>query len=60
MWRAVKLPDVHNIVFVLKDGGLIIVNIEVIGGRKDGDERGETGVIRLLVHSIPARELKRV
>ena len=60
VWRAVELSDVHDIVLILKDGGLVIVNIEIIGSRKDGDERGETSVVRLLVHSIPARKLRRV
>ena len=31
MWRAVELANVHNVVFVLEDGCLVVVDVEVVG-----------------------------
>lgn len=56
MRRAVELADVHHVVLVLEDGCLIVVHVEVVGRREDGDQRREARVLRLLVHAIAARQ----
>ena len=52
MWSAVELSDVHYIVLVLQNGGFVVVDIEVIGGGKDGHNTWETCRSSLAVHSI--------
>lgn len=52
MRRAVELADVHHVVLVLENGRLVVVNVEVVGRREDGDQRREARVLRLLVHAV--------
>lgn len=53
MRRAVKLPNIHDVVFVLQYSSLIVVHVEVVGSREDGHDTGETGCPRLAVHTVP-------
>ena len=33
---------------------LVVVDVEVVGGREDGDDRGEAGGLALAVHAVAA------
>jgi hypothetical protein len=50
--RAVELANVHHVVLVLEDGGLVVVHVQVVGRREDGDEGGKGGLRALLVHAV--------
>ena len=52
MGTAVELADVHHIVLVLEHGSLVIVHIEIVGSREDGDERREPRGLAFSVHSV--------
>ena len=52
MRRAVELPDVHHVVFVLEHGGLVVVDVEVVGRAEDGHHAGEAGRARFAVHAV--------
>lgn len=52
MRGAIELPDIHNVVLVLQNGSLVVVDIEIVGGREDGHDTGETSGSRLPVHSV--------
>lgn len=52
MRGAVELSDVHDIVFVLENGGLVVVDIEVVGCREDGHDTGESSCSGLSIHSV--------
>ena len=52
MGTAVELTDVHHIVLVLEHGSLVVVHIEIVGSREDGDERREPGGLAFSVHSV--------
>jgi SepF-like predicted cell division protein (DUF552 family) len=55
--RAVELADVHDVVLVLEHGGLVVVNVEVVGRREDRHDGGETGRLRLAVHAVTAKRV---
>jgi hypothetical protein len=42
MGRVVELPDVHDIVLVLENRGLIAVDVEVVRRAEDCNDGGET------------------
>ena len=46
------LSDVHHVVLVLEHRGLVVVDVQVVGGREDGNQRGETRGLALSVHSV--------
>ena len=46
------LSDVHHVVLVLEHRGLVIVDIQVVGGREDSDQGGEPRGLTLSVHSV--------
>ncbi|KAI8035088.1 hypothetical protein M5D96_012181 [Drosophila gunungcola] len=50
--RAVELPDVHHVVLVLQHRRLVVVHVEIVGRREDGDQRGEAGGLALAVHAV--------
>ena len=50
-WQS-HLSDIHHVVLVLEHGGLVVVDVQVVGGREDGDQRGETRSLTLSVHSV--------
>ena len=52
MGTAVELTDVHHIVLVLEHGSLVVVHIEIVGSREDGDERREACCLAFPVHSV--------
>lgn len=52
MRGAIELPDVHDVVLVFEDSGLVVVYVQVVGGRKDRHHRWETCRGRLLVHAV--------
>ena len=49
---AVELPDVHDVVLVFEDGGLVIVNVEVVRRTEDGHDTGETSGPCFPIHSV--------
>ena len=49
---AIELPNVHDIVLVLQDGGFIIVYVEVIGCAEDGHDTWEACCPSLSVHPV--------
>ena len=53
MRRAVELSNVHHVVLVLQDRRLVVVDVEVVGRREDGDERREPRSLALAVHPVP-------
>lgn len=54
MWRAVKLPDVHDVAFVFEHRRFVVVNIEVVWSREDGHHGGETCGLRFPIHTVSA------
>lgn len=52
MRRAVELPDVHNVVLILKHRSLVVVYVEVVGRTEDGHDTGETGGPCFPIHSV--------
>ena len=52
MWRAVKLADIHHIVFVLEHRSFVVVYIKIIRRRKDGHDRWKSGDFGLAVHAV--------
>jgi hypothetical protein len=49
---AVKLTNIHNIVFIFENGGLVIVHIEIVGSREYGHDGREAGSLAFSVHSV--------
>ena len=52
VWRAVKLADIHHIVFVLEHRSFVVVYIKIIRRRKDGHDRWKSGDFGLAVHAV--------
>ena len=52
MRGRVELPDVHDVALVFQDGGFVVIDIEVVRGREDGHDGGETGSLRLPIHAV--------
>lgn len=52
MGSTIELPDVKDIAFVLEDGRLVVVTVEVMRAREEGHDRWETCRPRLPVHPI--------
>ena len=50
--RIHYLSDVHHVVLVLEHRCLVVVDVQVVGGREDGDQGGESRGLALSVHSI--------
>ena len=53
---TVELSDVHDIVFVLQHSSLVVVHIQIIGRRKNGNQWGETCRLTFSVHAIPGKK----
>ena len=49
---AVKLPDVHDIAFILKYSSFVVVNIEVVWGGEDSHDRRESSCLRFAIHAV--------
>lgn len=49
---AVELSNVHDVVLILQHSGLIVVNIEVIGGGENRHDTGEASGPGLAIHSV--------
>jgi hypothetical protein len=47
-----ELTNVHDVILVLENGGLVVVDIEVIWCGEDGHDTGETRCPRLTVHAV--------
>jgi hypothetical protein len=47
-----ELPDVHYVVLVLQDGGLVVVHVQVVRRAEDGHDTGEARGPRLPVHAV--------
>ena len=56
MRTTVELSDVHDIVFVLQHSSLVVVHIQIIGRRKNGNQWGETCRLTFSVHAIPGKK----
>jgi len=54
MGCAIKLSNVHHIAFVFEDGGLVVVNVEIIWCRENGHDGGESSRLGLSIHAISA------
>src|SRR4051794_18335597 len=52
MRGAVKLSDIHDIVLVLQDRGLVVVDVEVVRCGEDSHHTGKSRSPSLSVHSI--------
>ena len=52
MTTGVELPDCDVLVCVLDDGPAIVVDIEIVGGAKDGDHRRELFGRSFAVHHV--------
>lgn len=47
-----ELPDVHDVVLVLQNSGLVVVDVEIVGRAEDGHDAGKAGRARLPIHAI--------
>ena len=52
MRSAVELSDVHNVILVFEDGGLVVVNVEIVRGGEDGHNTREARGSRLAIHAV--------
>lgn len=52
MRSAVELSNIHDIVLVLQNGGLVVVDVEIVGSRENGHNTGETRGSRLAIHTV--------
>jgi hypothetical protein len=52
MRGAVELSDIHYVAFIFQNGGFIVIDVKVIGCRKDGHDRRKARCSRLSIHSI--------
>ena len=52
MGCRVELTDVEHIALVLEDGGLVVINIKVVGSREQCHDRRESSRPGLAVHTI--------
>lgn len=52
MRGTVELANIHNVVFVFENGRFVVVHVQVVGCRENGDEAGETGRLTLAVHTV--------
>lgn len=53
MRRAVELSDVHDVVFVLENGSLVVVDVEIVGSAEDGHYTGKPGCSSFAIHAVP-------
>lgn len=53
MRRAVELSDIHNIVLVFQDSGLVVVDVEIVGRAEDGHDAWEACGAGFSVHAVP-------
>ena len=51
---AVELPDVHDVVLILEDSGLVVVHVEVVWRTEDGHDTGEASRPCFPIHSVPS------
>jgi len=54
MRSAIKLPDVHDIIFVFQDSGLVVVDIKIIWSGKDGHHRWKLRCSCFAIHTVSA------
>jgi len=52
MGGAIKLSNIKDITFILEDGRLVVVTVEVVRAREEGHDGWETCRPRLSVHPI--------
>lgn len=52
---GVELSDVHDVGLVLEDGGLVLVNVEVVGSREERHDGREASRLCLAVHAVLRR-----
>jgi len=52
MRHGVELTNVHDVVFVLEHGRLVVVRVEIVWRREDGNQRGERRRPTLAVHAV--------
>lgn len=52
MRSTVELSDIHDVVFVLEHGGLVVVDVEVVWCGEDGHDGRKSGRTRLAVHPV--------
>jgi hypothetical protein len=52
MWRAVELPDIHDVTFVFEHRRFVVVNIEVIWSREDSHDGREACRFGFAIHAI--------
>ena len=52
MGCAVELPDVHDVAFILKYSGFVVVYIEVVWGGEDSHDGGESSCLRFAIHAV--------
>lgn len=52
MWSSVVLPYRDVLVRVFEDGATVVVDVEVVWGGEDGDDRGELFGGGLAEHSV--------
>lgn len=50
--RPTELSDVHDVILVLEDSGLVVVDIKIIGCAEDGHDTREAGRPSLPIHSV--------
>lgn len=52
MGRAIKLPDIHHVAFVLQNCGLVVVYVQVVWRREYGHNGREPSSLRFSIHAI--------
>lgn len=52
MGGAVELPDVHDIILIFQNSGLVVVNVEIIRSAENGHHTGKPGRPSLAIHAV--------
>ncbi len=52
MRGAVELSNVHYVAFIFQNSGFIVIDVKIIGCRKDGHDRRKARCSRLSIHSV--------
>lgn len=52
MRGAVELPNVHDVVFILQNGGFVVVYIQIVRSAENGHDTGKPCSASLAIHAV--------